>query len=288
MEYPNSILIPPSTYDTTMDGLCENIPLRIHRNPELADRGAFRAQRDWKHAFGSIPEDYAGIMGPEHNFVSTCMPETLSDRLELIAYITEIVFLMDDMIDEAGSPAAVASRYTVEFLRAYNAVMAGGEVLGDSASPVVKILADIGRVMFEIDADGAKVAFAWLRNWSALVLSRPDGGKECRDLDEYLEYRRVNIASEYVHDDRPACHPRPPFPLPCACSRLTAPTGLRSDCTCSARDRGSPKTNNRHVSNSLAFSGCRPPLQMTAIPGSANTRQQPPRLTALWRTPSGC
>jgi fusicocca-2,10(14)-diene synthase/ophiobolin F synthase len=215
-----------------MDGLCEDIPLRVHRTPSIADRGAFRAQRDWQHLFGSLPDtstSYAGIMGPEHNFVATCMPEALPDRLELVAYVTEIVFLMDDMIDSADSGAAVASRYLGDFLQAYNAVMAGGEVEGGSGSPVVKILVDVARAMLEVDAEGAKAALAWLRKWSALMLSTPDAGKECRDLDEYLKYRRVNIASEYVHISVECLSQVSPG---VRYGWLTALTGPRSVCSC--------------------------------------------------------
>lgn len=57
MEYANSHLLDPSTYDPALDGFYANIPVRVHAHAELADRGALRAQRDWQRLFGSLPPD---------------------------------------------------------------------------------------------------------------------------------------------------------------------------------------------------------------------------------------
>ncbi|KAK4104428.1 terpenoid synthase [Parathielavia hyrcaniae] len=200
MNYPNSDIIPPSAYDTSLDGLCGNIPLRVNRHPELADRGALRAQRDWKRAFGSLPPGFAGTMGPKYNFVSTCTPEVLPDRLELVAYVTEMTFLMDDMIDAdaAGAPNAVAAPYMADFLQAYNVVMGGEMVDAASCSPVARMIIDACMAMRETDPQGAKTAFGWLSQWTKVMLggSESDRGKECQSLDEYLQYRRVDVASD--------------------------------------------------------------------------------------------
>ncbi|KAH6849621.1 isoprenoid synthase domain-containing protein [Chaetomium sp. MPI-CAGE-AT-0009] len=193
MDYPNSVLVDPSTYDTTMDGLCTNMPLRVHRNASLADRGALRAQRDWQRLFGSLPPGYSGLMGPEHNFVSTCMPEILPERLELVAYMTEAMCLVDDMMDEAESPTALGLPYYVDMLTAHDVIKKGGDV--SSCSPAARIMARFGKAMYDVDAEGAENAFWWLRQ-AMTTFNRPSNGQNIRDLDEYLEYRRLNIGSQ--------------------------------------------------------------------------------------------
>ncbi|KAK4101104.1 terpenoid synthase [Parathielavia hyrcaniae] len=196
MEYPNSRLVDRSSYDTNLDGLCTDIPVRVHHSPELADRGAFRAQKDWERAFGSLPPRYAGNPGPDYNFVSTCFPEILPNRLELVAYVMETAFLVDDMMDAADSPMAAAAPFMADVLQAYNATMAGGEAADMSYSPAASIMTGFAREMVAIDAEQAKETFRWLGKWVKSMLSHSCGEKKFQNLDEYLEYRRVNYTTE--------------------------------------------------------------------------------------------
>jgi fusicocca-2,10(14)-diene synthase/ophiobolin F synthase len=200
MAYPNSHLVDPSTYDTALDGLAANIPLRISRSAALIDRGAFRAQKDWQQIFNSLPpSSYAGTAGPHYGFVSACMPETLPDRAELVGYVAEMTFLVDDAMDDADSPAAVAAApYITDLMRAHDAIRRGVEAdaMLVGGSPVARLFVAVGRAMLAVDAGRARDAFSWLEGWVKTVLARPRGEKDIRDLDSYLEYRRSNLASK--------------------------------------------------------------------------------------------
>jgi fusicocca-2,10(14)-diene synthase/ophiobolin F synthase len=262
MEYPNSRLVDPSSYDTTLDGLCTNIPVRVHRNAELADRGAFRAQKDWQRFFGSLPPRYAGNPGPEYNSVSTCFPEMLPDRLELVAYIMETYFLIDDVMDAAESLMAAATPFMADFLQAYNVVMAGGEAADLSCSPAASIMTGFAKEMVDIDAERAKEAFRWFEKWVKLMLSHPSGEKGFQNLDEYLEYRCVNFTSQYVPTS--GLFPRHAV--------LIKSAGRHLGCSCSAWASASPKTSNRHGWSFRNPSGFTTRWQMTTNPGSASTR----------------
>ncbi|KAK3304736.1 isoprenoid synthase domain-containing protein [Chaetomium strumarium] len=222
MAHPNSLLVEPSTYDTTMDGLLSTttttttttttMPLRVHRNASLADRGALRAQRDWQRSIGPLPPGYSGAMGPEHNFVSTCMPDLLPERLELVAYAVEFTFIIDDMIDAAAEAplAAVAAPYLMDLLAAQDVIRrrrtkgAGGEGDEDgdvsssssSCSPALRLMVGFGKAMYDVDYERAEDVFGWLRKMMTGLLSRERDGREIRDFDEYLEYRRINVGSQ--------------------------------------------------------------------------------------------
>lgn len=196
MEHPNSLLVDPSTYDTTMDGLCTNMPLHVHRNASLADRGALRAQRDWQRFFGPLPLGYSGVMGPEHNFVSTCMPEILPGRLELVAYIMEVMCMMDDMVDAAESPTAAAAPCFADLMTAHDVIKKGGDI--SSCSPAVGIMARFGKAMYDVDPGLAEDTFRRLSKTITTLLSRPSDGQNIRDFDEYLKYRCINFGSQYV------------------------------------------------------------------------------------------
>ncbi|KAH6641834.1 isoprenoid synthase domain-containing protein [Chaetomium tenue] len=214
MDHPNSHLIDPSTYDTNLDNLAPNLPLRLSHSAALIDRGAFRAQKDWQHVFGTtttttIPSSpssspsYVGTAGPEYGFLSVCVPDTLPDRAELVGYIVEMVFLLDDLVEGAESPAAAAAPYLADLLYARDAVERGGDVgvvgVGGAlpgGGRVARMFVGVGRAMLAIDPGCARDAFRWLEVSVKAMLARFGGSRELRDLEEYLEYRRVNVASQ--------------------------------------------------------------------------------------------
>ena len=97
MEYRYSTVVDPSTYDT--EGLCDNIPLRIHRSQEPEDLGAIRAQEDWREHVAPLGFKKASL-GPKFNFLSVAFPETFPERMEVLAYFNEFIFLHDDVVEE--------------------------------------------------------------------------------------------------------------------------------------------------------------------------------------------
>lgn len=92
MEYLYSNVVDPSTYET--EGLCEGIPLRVHKHPHLEDIGTLRAQEDWRRLVGPV-DNYKGGLGPKYSFMSVAVPECLPERLEIISYANEFAFLHD-------------------------------------------------------------------------------------------------------------------------------------------------------------------------------------------------
>lgn len=98
MEYRYSHLIDRSSYDS--HGLCDEIPLRCHRNSDIEEFAASRAQSDWCRHVGPIaPSNYAGTLGPTYSLSSVVFPECLPDRLDIISYVMEFAFLHDDAVD---------------------------------------------------------------------------------------------------------------------------------------------------------------------------------------------
>ncbi|KAK3900071.1 isoprenoid synthase domain-containing protein [Staphylotrichum tortipilum] len=189
----HSRVIDPLVYSSTAEGLTGGIPVRVHQNAELADRGALRARRDWERAVGPLPR-YAGIMGPEYNFIATCMPDVLSDRLELVAYISELGFLIDDVVDAAASPMVAAAPFMTDFFQARAVMKKGPDADAAGCSPMAKILIGFGRAMVATDEKRAREAFQWVKKWGRQFIARPDDSKACRNFDDYLEYRRVNVS----------------------------------------------------------------------------------------------
>lgn len=96
MEYRYSTIVDSSTYET--EGLCEGILLRVFHNQEVEDLGAIRAQEDWRKHIAPLAFK-RGSLGPQWNFLSVAFPETLPERMEVLAYFDEFIFLHDDVVE---------------------------------------------------------------------------------------------------------------------------------------------------------------------------------------------
>jgi hypothetical protein len=94
MESKYSKIIDPSKYET--QGLCGEIPLRMHKYPQNEDIGTVRCQRDWHHLVSPL-KSYKGGLHAKWNFMSVSVPECLPERLEIISYANEFAFLYDGM-----------------------------------------------------------------------------------------------------------------------------------------------------------------------------------------------
>lgn len=92
MQFRYSDLVDASSYVT--EGLCDNVPLRKHKDCFRENIGTVRAQKDWSKLVG--PRGiYKGGQGPEYNFIEVTVPECIPGRLEIIAYVNEFAFLYD-------------------------------------------------------------------------------------------------------------------------------------------------------------------------------------------------
>ena len=92
MQFRYSETIDPSTYHA--QGLCDGIPLRMHKDPDKETIGAIRAQRDWARLVGPVGL-YRGGLGARYSFIRVTVPECLPDRLEIMSYANEFAFLYD-------------------------------------------------------------------------------------------------------------------------------------------------------------------------------------------------
>ncbi|KAK0704456.1 isoprenoid synthase domain-containing protein [Lasiosphaeris hirsuta] len=96
MDYHYSTIVDPATYET--EGLCDGVSLRLHLSQEPEDLGAIRAQEDWRRLVAPVGFK-RGSLGPEYNFLSVAFPETIPDRMEILAYFDEFIFLHDDVVE---------------------------------------------------------------------------------------------------------------------------------------------------------------------------------------------
>lgn len=97
MLYKHSYELSADEYST--GGLAGTIPVRCHRSGFLETRGAHRARSDWAEHVGSVEGRHGGLT---HRFglMQVAVPECLPERLEVLAYASEIGFLYDDITED--------------------------------------------------------------------------------------------------------------------------------------------------------------------------------------------
>lgn len=92
MDFKFSKVVNPNTYNT--EGLCDGIPLRVHKDVAREIKGALRCHRDWSARVSPIA-NYNGTLGPRFSFITACIPEALPERVEITAYSNEYAFIYD-------------------------------------------------------------------------------------------------------------------------------------------------------------------------------------------------
>ncbi|KIK55681.1 hypothetical protein GYMLUDRAFT_248492 [Collybiopsis luxurians FD-317 M1] len=210
MEFLYSTKIEPSAYDT--EGLCGDIELRLHNLSCLEDRGSIRAQEDWNKYVSPVTE-YRGSLGPVYSVTSVILPECLPDRIELVAYINEIGFLHDDVIDHVeqervrdsslsvikllfkGMKSMVENIEMVQIL--LESIQTAEVAPNDTQSGKRKIQSQIAREMLTIDRECAKISLDAWANFLQLDSSRPLD-KKFPTVEEYLSFRVDNGGKMFI------------------------------------------------------------------------------------------
>ncbi|KAL3708899.1 hypothetical protein TMatcc_002687 [Talaromyces marneffei ATCC 18224] len=168
-----STIVDPSTYDDL--GLCSSLPLRVHKFAHLADKGARRAQEDWKRMVGPI-KNFTGCLSPRFNGIAVAVPECIPERLEIVTYANEFAFLHDDILDNVGKEEGDNEN---------NEMAAGFESMQ-------------AKLILELLVVNEPQAMVLLKCWEGLV--KGESGSQhfnFRTLDEHLPHRVVNLGQTF-------------------------------------------------------------------------------------------
>lgn len=93
MEFKFSDVLPRTENST--GGLAGEIAVRRSRYGRREDVGAVKAQKDWNNFIGPL-RNFQGGMSHKYGLIQVAVPECIPERLETIAYASEIGFLYDD------------------------------------------------------------------------------------------------------------------------------------------------------------------------------------------------
>lgn len=78
-------------YET--NGLCDGIPLGIHRNIIDEDIGAIRAQEDWKRFVGPL-EHYKGSCSAKYSLIQIAVQNGFQTEWRFVRMLMKLYFFM--------------------------------------------------------------------------------------------------------------------------------------------------------------------------------------------------
>ncbi|PWY75216.1 geranylgeranyl pyrophosphate synthase [Aspergillus sclerotioniger CBS 115572] len=142
---------------------------RIHKYDHVAQRGSDRFVQDLTAALNSDEPQTSYLSSPVGNYASFLYPECLPERLETVAYLTELGSLHD------GKAPAEKPDEPVESPR----VEARKKLLEKAMSE-----------LSEKDKDGHEIIDCYRSNW--LVTPEVPTAENCANLDDYVARRRLN------------------------------------------------------------------------------------------------
>jgi hypothetical protein len=76
--------------------LFESLPVKISQHEQLANKGCLQARDDWRRYFGTV-RGFVFCLG-KYNAIAVAVPDCLPERIEAVAYASEIAFLYDGIV----------------------------------------------------------------------------------------------------------------------------------------------------------------------------------------------
>ncbi|KAE8354291.1 isoprenoid synthase domain-containing protein [Aspergillus coremiiformis] len=157
--------------------LFTTLPARIHKYDHVAQRGSDRFLEDLTATLDSeeAKSKTSYLTSPVGNYASFLYPECMPERLEIVAYLTELGNFHDDQAESKNSaPVTDKPEALVESPRAE----ARKKLLE-------KVTADL------TDKDGLEIIDCYRSNW--LVTPDVPTAENCANLDDYVARRRLNV-----------------------------------------------------------------------------------------------
>ncbi|KAF5864339.1 Geranylgeranyl pyrophosphate synthase [Aspergillus alliaceus] len=153
-----------------------SLTARIHKYDHVAQRGSDRFLEDLTATLGSeeAKSKTSYLTSPVGNYASFLYPECIPERLEVVAYLTELGNFHDDQAESKESaPAADKPEELVESPRAEARKKLLEKVTGELT-----------------DKDGLEIIDCYRSNW--LVTPEVPTAENCAHLDDYVARRRLN------------------------------------------------------------------------------------------------
>ncbi|KAJ5065742.1 isoprenoid synthase domain-containing protein [Bipolaris maydis] len=181
-----SFTVPLSNYDT--DSLCRNYSLRRHRWEAEANAGSHKARLDWIKYVGPT-EQFGGCNPINGNFSALALPLTKPERMRLVAYVLEYIFLYDSVI-ELEKPDVDDQHDHFDHPERQE---------WKGTDPTLGRAQIQGKIMNELTSVDQACAERVRRTFKeAIALILREKGKQYGSLDEYLDFRLIDAGTSVI------------------------------------------------------------------------------------------
>ncbi|KAI9774496.1 MAG: hypothetical protein M1839_001684 [Geoglossum umbratile] len=186
--FTHSIPIDPAEVRKT--GSFTTLPVRIHRQNDLADAANHKLLKDWDRYIGDGQEKKTfGSLCELGNLCALVCPEVEPERLRVLAYGVELGFIHDDASEAMGIDEAMAEH---DDFGASLDIHNKQKPRGSRSTKLKRLAAQLLLDCISIDRElGIYMLEKYQKDWVA-VMEKPDMG-DFKSLEEYYEFRRVNI-----------------------------------------------------------------------------------------------
>ncbi|RYO81434.1 hypothetical protein DL762_007106 [Monosporascus cannonballus] len=186
--YPYSVPVDRET--VVRSGALTSLPVRIHKNDDLADAGAKCLTGDWGRIMNDGQDKKSnGSPSVVGNWGSFIWPESIPDRLGLLCYLLDVGCFHDDACEEMSIAAAHAEHLDLD---AAMDVEDARALSSDSRSAKTKDLVSMAILeCIKVDRVGAlRMLTAYRKKWLAIMETYDT--EEIDNLDDYFFSRANN------------------------------------------------------------------------------------------------
>ncbi|KAG6008147.1 hypothetical protein E4U21_004904 [Claviceps maximensis] len=191
MSYQSTLI---SADEARRTGCFTTLPIRIHPLDDVANAASRRFVRDWEKIIGDGLEKQTHFsFSPVGNWSSLIYPEAITERLAVLAYLSDLGLIHDDTSERVTIEEA---RGKHDDLRAAldpdNERIPEADADADSrASKTKKLVSQCILECVELDHElGLEMLAAFRNVW--LAISERNSDKEAQNMEEYLRYRSEN------------------------------------------------------------------------------------------------
>ncbi|KAF6809680.1 geranylgeranyl pyrophosphate synthase [Colletotrichum sojae] len=181
-------------------GCFTTLPIRIHRQNNIADDATKQSVQDWGSYIGDGWESKSGSSwSPVGNWGAFIFPESLPERLGVITYLANMGNIHDDLCDELPYEEAVKEHSSLSQAMELNGGQMGEPRQGSKSSDrSIKMKRYISKCLLEAMEIDRTRALRMINSYRSKWLDVMESGdvNEMKTLEEYLVFRNLNGGME--------------------------------------------------------------------------------------------
>ncbi|MCJ1464556.1 hypothetical protein MMC07_003169 [Pseudocyphellaria aurata] len=189
--FPHSQLIDPEKVKQTR--CFTTLPVRINRYDRVADDASRRFSREWAEIMNEGVVKPTQLCSERGNYSSYLYPESRPERMGILAYLTELAFVHDDLTESMSCQGAIDEHDALAV--AMDPHETQQDITNARGAQLKKLLSQSIQECIEIDHEiGVDIVESYRKTW----LRGMDGPNtnSFQTLDDFAKFRALNGGTE--------------------------------------------------------------------------------------------